>query len=90
MSLANCLTPFKMLSYNEERAQYSTNPPDRSVQLPKKRRFLGVHYTCCNVYSRAYMNRDKNAYTGSCPSCGKRVEVKIGSGGTDSRFFTAS
>ncbi len=57
--------------------------------VEKKRKFLGVHYKCCNVYARAYMNREKTAYTGGCPSCGKRVEVKIGPGGTDSRFFDA-
>ena len=54
---------------------------------PKK--FLGVHYQCCNVYARAYVNKDKTAYTGACPRCGKRVQVQIGPGGTDSRFFSA-
>ena len=56
--------------------------------MTEKRKFLGVHFKCCNVYARAYMNKEKSAYKGSCPRCGKRVDMQIGSGGTDSRFFT--
>ena len=50
--------------------------------------FLGVHFACCDIYTRIYPNRDKTAYIGHCPRCAKRVELKIGAGGTDSRFFT--
>lgn len=57
--------------------------------MTEKRKFLGVHYQCCNVYARAYISADKSAYRGMCPRCGKRVEMKIGRGGTDARFFNA-
>lgn len=57
--------------------------------LVEKRKFLGIHCECCNVYSRAYVNKEGTKYEGGCPRCGKRVEVKIGSGGTDTRFFNA-
>ena len=53
------------------------------------RRFVGVHFVCCDVYSRVYVNRDQTAYEGNCPRCAKRVRLKIGPGDTNSRFFTA-
>lgn len=54
-----------------------------------KRRFVGVHFTCCDLYTRVYVNRDGTAYEGRCPKCAKKVRLEIGPGGTDSRFFTA-
>lgn len=53
------------------------------------RRFVGIHFVCCDVYSRIYVNRPGTAYIGNCPRCAKRIELKIGPGGTDQRFFTA-
>jgi hypothetical protein len=53
------------------------------------RRFVGVHFVCCDVYTRVYINRDQTAYEGNCPRCAKRVRLQIGPGGTDARFFTA-
>lgn len=57
--------------------------------MAEKRKFLGVIFQCCKVYSRLYVNKNKTAYSGACPRCGKRLELKIGPHGTDSRFFTA-
>lgn len=54
-----------------------------------ERRFVGVQFNCCDVYTRVYINRDETAYEGRCPKCGKQVRLGIGPGGTDSRFFTA-
>jgi len=53
------------------------------------RRFVGIHFTCCDVYTRVYVNRNETAYEGNCPKCAKRVRLRIGPGGTDARFFTA-
>ena len=53
------------------------------------RRFVGVHFTCCDVYTRVYLNREATAYEGNCPKCAKRVRLRIGPGGTNARFFTA-
>jgi hypothetical protein len=53
------------------------------------RRFVGVHFVCCDVYTRVYINREATAYEGNCPKCAKRVRLRIGPGGTDARFFTA-
>ncbi|MGC4006881.1 MAG: hypothetical protein QM811_28655 [Pirellulales bacterium] len=53
------------------------------------RKFVGIHFVCCDVYSRVYINAARTAYAGHCPRCMKKIEVKIGPGGSDSRFFTA-
>ena len=57
--------------------------------MAEKRKFLGVHFKCCNVYARLYANRQRTAYEGGCPRCGKRASIKIGPGGTSNRFFSA-
>ena len=52
-------------------------------------RFLGIRFACCDVYTRVYVNCEGTAYVGHCPKCARRVQVRIGANGTDSRFFTA-
>ena len=66
-----------------------SSEPEPTTNAPQSRRFLGVQFACCGVYSRIYVNKDGTAYSGNCPKCMKRIEMKIGPGGTDSRFFTA-
>lgn len=56
-------------------------------RTPKK--FLGIMFKCCGVYGRIYENNDKTAYVGRCPRCMRTVKVKIGEGGTNTRFFEA-
>lgn len=55
----------------------------------EEKKFLGILFRCCNVYSRIYKNAEKTAYIGHCPRCGRKVSVKIGANGTDRRFFQA-
>ena len=57
--------------------------------LSEASRFLGVHFACCDAYSRVYANRAGTAYVGHCPRCAKRVQFAIGPGGTEARFFVA-
>ena len=57
-------------------------------EIPKKgKEFLGMHFHCCNIYSRIYKNKQGTAYEGRCPGCGKLVVVPLGKGGTSKRFF---
>jgi hypothetical protein len=67
----------------------STDDPRERRGSNSSRRFVGVHFVCCDVYTRVYVNRDQTAYEGNCPKCAKRVRLRIGPGGTDARFFTA-
>ena len=53
------------------------------------RRYVGIHFACCGVYARVYLNRTGTCYEGHCPRCSQRVELKVAPGGTDARFFTA-
>jgi hypothetical protein len=57
---------------------------------PAGRPFVGIRFACCEVYTRVYINRQRTAYRGACPRCGKPVELRIGPGGTDARFFTVT
>jgi len=53
------------------------------------RRFVGIHFACCDVYIRIYVNQDETAYEGRCPKCSRPIKIRIGPGGTTCRFFKA-
>ncbi len=55
----------------------------------KKKEFVGIYFKCCNVYSRIYINKKETAFTGWCPKCAKKVEIKISHTGSTEKFFEA-
>ncbi len=55
----------------------------------KKRKYLGIHFACCNIYGRIY-NYSGKQYEGKCPRCLRSLTVRVGSGGVSNRFFVAS
>jgi hypothetical protein len=55
-----------------------------------RRRYVGIYFACCGVYSRVYVNASQMGYVGYCPRCCGRVELAIGPDGTTRRFFVAS
>lgn len=53
------------------------------------RPWVGIQFECCGVYARVYRNPDATAYEGRCPHCLRVVTLRVGPGGTSSRFFKA-
>ncbi|MBN2716451.1 MAG: hypothetical protein JXX14_11400 [Deltaproteobacteria bacterium] len=56
----------------------------------ESRPFLGIMFDCCHVYVRIYRNKQGTAYEGHCPKCFKRIRIRVGKGGSSSRFFNVS
>ncbi len=64
---------------------------DDASHTGRERPFVGVHMKCCNVYIRAYLNRQQDAYVGWCPRCAAKVRIRVvQEGGSTDRFFEAS
>ena len=55
----------------------------------KKRKFLGIVFACCNVYTRIYVNGSGKYYEGRCPNCFRHLSIRIGKDGVKDRFFVA-
>mgnify|MGYP004137151623 CR=1 FL=1 len=63
--------------------------PEKGRKPRPTRKFLGVHFECCSVYQRIYLNKAGTAFVGWCPRCARRVEIKVSPTGTSDRFFAA-
>lgn len=74
---------------SDERIDLTSEPAQPPASDDGRSRFVGVQFSCCSTYARIYLNRERTAYAGNCPRCAKPVRLRIGPGGSDSRFFTA-
>ncbi len=67
--------------------EYGTPPQDGKPRQGRK--FIGVKFECCGVYSRIYFDEKRNGYYGCCPMCHRPVNVRVDpETGVDGRFFT--
>jgi hypothetical protein len=64
----------------------STGEPAGAVS----RKWVGVRFDCCGIYSRIYRDSEDTAYVGRCPRCQRQVRIAIGPGGTSDRLFRAT
>jgi hypothetical protein len=62
---------------------------NQSDPTHERRKYLGVMFECCHIYSRIYKNKEGSAYVGWCPRCARKVEIPIHPSGVDNRFFKA-
>ncbi len=63
---------------------------DSNKEKSESRPFVGIHFKCCNVYSRIYLNKQRNAFVGWYPKCAKKVTLNISPDGDESQFFEVS
>jgi len=92
--MANILSTSTIMAKKGEKLDLTSPPEPKSGNSAGSdsgvNPFLGVHFACCDVYSRVYANQQRSAYVGHCPHCAKRVQFQVGAGGSESRFFSVS
>ena len=60
---------------------------DSNKEKSEPRPFVGIHFKRYNVYSRSYLNKQRNAFVGWCPKCAKKVTLNIPPDGDVSQFL---
>lgn len=76
-----------MPEYEDEYEEYEED--EITEKKENKAQFLGIMFNCCKIYGRIYKTRDGKAYAGHCPKCLRPIRIKVGEGGTETRFFSA-
>jgi hypothetical protein len=54
------------------------------------RPWVGIHFECCDVYTRVYRDLDAPQYRGRCPRCGRPVTLRVDPDGVSARIFRAT
>ncbi|MBL8827059.1 MAG: hypothetical protein JNM18_08740 [Planctomycetaceae bacterium] len=87
MSAAEFAEPGRWLDVTSEPP--STGTPARGP-TPPARSFVGIHFSCCDVYSRVYLNDERDSYLARCPRCLRGMKLVVDPTGSTARFFEAS
>ncbi len=61
----------------------------KTSDRPSPRPFISILFDCCRVYQRIYLNAARTAFTGWCPKCARKIEVRVDPSADDCRFFVA-
>jgi hypothetical protein len=72
------------------RVSPSSRPQEPINESPGARPWLGVRFVCSGQYQRVYRDVNGERYLARCTKCGKTITFKVGSGGSDQRFFDVS
>lgn len=49
---------------------------------------INVHFKCCNVYARVYLDAKGGAFAGHCPRCATPVRLEVSDDGDPGRFWS--
>jgi hypothetical protein len=64
--------------------------PTASRDTASARQFVGIRFTCCDVYTRVYIDDGRDSYLARCPRCMRGMRLVIDPLGSTARFFEAS
>lgn len=67
----------------------ASESPASSEPTPRGRPFVGIHFTCCDVYTRVYLDSRRDAHIARCPHCLRALFLRTGPNGWRERFFEA-
>jgi hypothetical protein len=63
---------------------------EQALVTAHRRLFVGVLLKCCNIYIRAHLAPQADAYVGQCPRCATPVRIALSPEGSGRRFAKAS
>ena len=63
------------------------NPRDGAGAPVQRPRFVGIHFQCCRVYSRVFVNQQGTAYVGNCPRLWAESDIENRAGRNGCPFF---
>ena len=76
-------TPGTRLDLSSEPPNPTSSPPSS----PPPSGHIGIHFTCCHVYTHLRPPSGRDHWWAHCPRCGARLRVEIAADGDGDRFI---